>query len=71
MKTPQNTRFYIVIIWNLTLKAQMKITNCSSNESCSDMDVNNAEEHKQLSISEQEQIDRKTFFLTILIMIKI
>ena len=44
--------------------------NCSSSDSCSDMDVENTEKHKEQSISKQEQIDRKTF-LTILTMIKI
>ena len=39
-------------------------------DSCSNMDVDNTEEHKEQSISKQEQIDRKTFF-TILQMIKI
>ena len=33
--------------------------NCS-HEFCSDMDVGNAEKHKELSISKQEQINRKT-----------
>ena len=35
--------------------------NCSSSDSCSDMDVENTEKHKEQSISKQEQIDRKTF----------
>ena len=35
--------------------------NFSSNDSCSDMDVENTEEHKEQSISKQEQIDRKIF----------
>ena len=35
--------------------------NCSSSDSCSDMDVDNTEEHKEQNISKQEQIDRKTF----------
>ena len=35
--------------------------NCSSSDSCSDMDVDNTEEHKEQSISKQEQIDIKTF----------
>ena len=35
--------------------------NCPSSDSCSDMDVDNTEEHKEQSISKQEQIDRKTF----------
>ena len=34
---------------------------CSPIDSCSDMDVDNTEEHKEQSISKQEQIDRKTF----------
>ena len=70
LETPQNMRFYIMIIWNPTLKAQMKTTNCSSSDSCSDMDVDNTEDHKEQSILKQEQIDRKAFF-TILTMIKI
>ena len=45
--------------------------NCSSRDSCSDMDVDNTEEHKEQSVSMQEKIDRKTFFLPILTMIKI
>ena len=49
-----------MIIWNLNLKVQMK---CSSSDSCSDIDVDNTEEHKELSIYKQEQIDRKTVFL--------
>ena len=36
--------------------------NCSSSDSCSDMDVDNTEEQKEQSISKQEQIDRITFF---------
>ena len=35
--------------------------NCSSSDSCSDMDVDNTEEHKEQCISKQEQIDKKTF----------
>ena len=35
--------------------------NCSSSDSCSDMDVDNTEEQKEQNISKQEQIDRKTF----------
>ena len=35
--------------------------NCSSSDSCSDMDVDNTEEHKEQIISKQEQIYRKTF----------
>ena len=31
--------------------------NCSSSDSCSDMDVDNTEEQKEQSISKQEQID--------------
>ena len=44
--------------------------NCSSSYFCTDMDVDNTEEHKEQSISKQEQINRK-HFLTILTMIKI
>ena len=36
--------------------------NCSSSDSCSDIDVGNTEEHKEHGISKQEQIDRKTFY---------
>ena len=36
--------------------------NCSSNDSCSDMDVDNTEEQKEQSISKLEQIDRKAFY---------
>ena len=35
--------------------------NCSSSDSCSDIDVDNTEEQKEQSIPKQEQIDRKTF----------
>ena len=35
--------------------------NCPSSDSCSDMDVDNTEEHKELSISKQEQMESKTF----------
>ena len=35
--------------------------NYSWSDSCSDMDVNNTEEHKEQSISKLEQIDRKTY----------
>ena len=35
--------------------------NCSSSDSCSDMDVDNTEEHKEHTISKQGQIDMKTF----------
>ena len=38
-----------------------KEDNCSSSDSCSDMDVDNTEEHKELSISKQEHINRKIF----------
>ena len=41
--------------------------NCSLSDSCFDMNVDNT---KKQSISKQEQIDRKTFFI-ILTMIKI
>ena len=44
--------------------------NCSSSDSCSDMDVDNTEEQKEQSISKQEKIDRN-FFATILTIIKI
>ena len=37
--------------------------NCSSSDSCSDMDVGNTEEHKEQIISKQEQIDRKKLLL--------
>ena len=50
-----------MIIQNPTLKAQMKTSNCLSSDSSSDIDVDNAEEHKEQSISKHEQIDRKTF----------
>ena len=33
--------------------------NCLSSDSCSDIDVENVKKHKELSISKQEQIDRK------------
>ena len=36
--------------------------NCSSSDSCSDIIIDNVAEHKELSISKREQIDRKTFF---------
>ena len=32
-----------------------------TSNSCSDMDADNTEEHKEQSICKQEQIDRKTF----------
>ena len=35
--------------------------NCSSMDSCSDMNVDNTKEHKEQIISEQEQVDRLTF----------
>ena len=35
--------------------------NCSSSDSCSDMGVDNTEEHKEQSISKQERINKKTF----------
>ena len=35
---------------------------CSSSDSCSYMDVDNTEEHKEQSIFKQEQINRKTCF---------
>ena len=59
------TKYEIIImkIWNPTLKAQMKTINCSANDPCSDMDVDKTEEHKEQSISKQEQIDRKNIFL--------
>ena len=44
--------------------------NCSSNYSCSDMDVDNEEEQKELSICKQELYTENTF-TTILTMIKI
>ena len=44
--------------------------NCSSSDSCFDMDVDNTEEHKEQNIYKQEQIAWK-HFLTILTMIKI
>ena len=34
---------------------------CLSSDSYFDMDVDNAEEHKKLSISKQEKLDRRTF----------
>ena len=36
--------------------------NYSSSDSCFGMDVDIAEELKEISISKQEHIDRKTFF---------
>ena len=37
--------------------------NFSSSDSCSDMDVNNTEEHKEQSISKQEQKYINFFFI--------
>ena len=44
--------------------------NFPSSDTCSDMNVDNTKEHKEQSISKQEQINRKTF-VTILSMVKI
>ena len=61
-------KFYIVIIWNPILKANED--NCSSSDSCFDMNIDITEEHKEQSICKQEQID-KNIFTIILTMIKI
>ena len=50
-----------MIIWNLTLNSQMKTTNCSSSDSCSDINVDNTEEHMEKKHFSQDQIDRKIF----------
>ena len=58
-----NTREY-EILHNDNMESDSQSSNennCSSSDSCSDMDVDNTEEHKEHTISKQEQIDTKTF----------
>ena len=58
----RNTTKYEILHNNMESDSQSSNEdNCSSSDSRSDMNVDNTEEHKEQSISKQEQIDRKTF----------
>ena len=57
-----NTTEYEILRYdNMESDSQSSNKNFSSNDFCSDMNVDNTEELKEQSISKQEQIDRKIF----------